>query len=212
MAEQRTALAHQFDDLAQQYHASSLGMWTFLLTELMFFGGLFLGYTVYRTAYLPGFLEGSQHLNLLMGTVNTVVLLSSSLTMALAVHAAQEGQTRLLRRFLLLTILLGVVFLGIKAGEYWLEYEENLVPGLNFSSTSPYAVQVKLFMVFYFIMTGFHALHMVIGFGLLTTLVVLAWRGHFSATYHTPVEIVGLYWHFVDIVWIFLYPLLYLVG
>jgi len=208
---QQTALAHQFDDLAQQYEASNLGMWAFLLTEVMFFGGLFVGYTVYRTAYLAGFIVGSQHLNVLLGTLNTAVLLSSSLTMALAVHAAQVGQTRLLSRFVLLTMLLGLVFLGIKGYEYSLEYHESLVPALKFVYTGSYAPQVKLFMVFYFVMTSLHALHMLIGLSLLTVLVVLSWRGRFSAAYHTPVEVIGLYWHFVDIVWIFLYPLLYLV-
>ena len=209
---QKTALAHQFDDLAQQYEASNLGMWAFLLTEVMFFGGLFVSYTVYRTTYLAGFIAGSQHLNVLLGTLNTAVLLSSSLTMALAVHAAQEGHTRLLSRFVLLTMLLGLVFLGIKGSEYVLEYREGLVPVLKFVYSGPHAPQVQLFMIFYFVMTGLHALHVLIGLSLLTVLVVLAWRQQFSAAYHTPVEVIGLYWHFVDIVWIFLYPLLYLVG
>jgi cytochrome c oxidase subunit III len=212
LAERHTTLAHQFDDPAQQHEASNLGMWAFLLTEVMFFGGLFVAYTVYRTAYLAGFIAGSQHLNVLLGTLNTAVLLSSSLTMALAVHAAQEGHTRPLIRFLLCTMFLGLVFLGIKGYEYTLEYHESLVPALNFAYTGLHASQVKLFMVFYFVMTSLHALHMLIGLGLLTVLVILAWRGRFSTEYHTPVEVIGLYWHFVDIVWIFLYPLLYLVG
>jgi cytochrome c oxidase subunit 3 len=212
LAEPRTALAHQFDDLAQQYEASRLGMWAFLLTEVMFFGGLFVGYTVYRTAYLAGFMAGSAHLDVLLGTVNTVVLIGSSLTMALAVHAAQEGQRQLLGRFLLLTMLLGLVFLGIKGYEYWHKYHESLVPGLRFSATGPHVEQVQLFLMFYFVMTGLHALHMVIGLGLLLFLVMCAQRGRFSSVYHTPVEMIGLYWHFVDIVWIFLYPLLYLLG
>src|SRR5215475_3451495 len=114
LAERRSVLAHQFDDPAQQHEASRLGMWAFLLTEVMFFGGLFVGYTVYRTAYLEGFVEGSQHLDVLLGTVNTVVLISSSLTMALAVYAAQVGGRQLLIRCLLLTMLLGMLFLGIK--------------------------------------------------------------------------------------------------
>lgn len=212
MAEHRTALAHQFDDLTQQYEASRLGMWAFLLTEIMFFGGLFVGYTVYRTAYLAGFVEGSQHLDVLLGTVNTVVLISSSLTMALAVHAAQVGHRQLLVRCLLLTMLLGLVFLGIKGYEYWHKYHENLVPGLRFSVTGSNARQVQLFLILYFVMTGLHALHMIIGIGLLAILAIVAWRGLFSSAYHTPVEMIGLYWHFVDIVWIFLYPLLYLLG
>jgi cytochrome c oxidase subunit 3 len=211
LAESRSALAHQFDDLAQQSTASSLGMWAFLLTELMFFGGLIVGYTVYRTAYLPGFIAGSHHLDVVLGTINTAVLISSSLTMALAVHAAQEGQRRLLIRCVLLTMLLGLAFLGIKGYEYWHKYHEGLVPGLRFSYSGPYPRPVALFLIFYFVMTGLHALHMLIGLGLLTVLIGLAWRGSFSAEYHTPVEVVGLYWHFVDIVWIFLYPLLYLI-
>ncbi len=212
LAERRSARAHQFDDPAQQHEASSLGMWAFLLTEIMFFGGLFVGYTVYRTAYHGGFIAGSQHLDVLLGTLNTAVLISSSLTMALSVHAAQTGHRQLLIRFLLLTMLLGLVFLGVKGYEYWHKYHESLVPGIRFSYDGPYPSQVQLFLLFYFLMTGLHALHMVIGLGLLTILVVLAWRGVFSAAYSTPVEIIGLYWHFVDIVWIFLYPLLYLLG
>ena len=212
LAEQHTALAHQFDDLAQQHEASSLGMWAFLLTEIMFFGGLFAGYTVYRTAYAAGFVAGSQHLDILLGTLNTAVLISSSLTMALSVHAAQVGHRQLLTRCLLLTMLLGLVFLSIKGYEYWHKYHEGLVPGVRFNYTGPYPSQVQLFLIFYFVMTGLHALHMVIGLGLLALLAVLAWRGWFSAAYSTPVEIIGLYWHFVDIVWIFLYPLLYLLG
>jgi cytochrome c oxidase subunit III len=212
LAEQRSALAHQFDDLAQQSEASNLGMWAFLLTEIMFFGGLFVGYTVYRTAYPAAFIEGSQHLDVLLGTVNTVVLISSSLTMALAVHAAQTEQRRLLVRFLLLTMILGLLFLGIKGYEYWHKYHEGLLPGSRFASTGPPAPQVQLFLILYFVMTGLHALHMIIGLGLLVVLTVLAWRGRFSAAYYTPVEMTGLYWHFVDIVWIFLYPLLYLPG
>lgn len=209
---QHRALAHQFDDLTQQYEASRLGMWAFLLTEIMFFGGLFVGYTVYRTAYLAGFVAGSQHLDVLLGTVNTVILISSSLTMALAVHAAQVGHRQLLVCFLLLTMLLGLGFLGIKGYEYWHKYHASLVPGVRFHDTGPHANQVQLFLIFYFVMTGLHALHMVIGLGLLAILAIVAWRGRFSSTYHTPVEMIGLYWHFVDIVWIFLYPLLYLLG
>src|SRR6266536_558174 len=201
LAEQHTALAHQFDDLAQQHEASSLGMWACLLTEIMYCGGLFAGYTVYRTAYAAGFVAGSQHLDILLGTLNTAVLISSSLTMALSVHAAQGGQRQLLIRFLLLTMLLGLVFLGVKGYEYWHKYRESMVQGIRFSYDGPYPSQVQLFLVCYFLMTGLHALHMVIGLGLLAILAGLAWRGLFSAEYSTPVEIIGLYWHFVDIVW-----------
>jgi cytochrome c oxidase subunit 3 len=140
------------------------------------------------------------------------VLISSSLTMALAVHAAQEGRPQLLVRCLLLTMLLGLVFLSFKGYEYWHKYHEGLVPGLMFSYAGQYARHVQLFLTFYFAMTGLHALHMLIGLGVLAALVGFARRGRFSAQYHTPGEMVGLYWHFVEIVWIFLYPLLYLIG
>jgi len=212
LAESRSALAHQFDDLAQQSEASRLGMWAFLLTEIMFFGGLFVGYTVYRTAYLAGFMAGSQHLDIPLGTLNTAVLISSSLTMALAVYAAQVSRKPLLVRCLLLTMLLGLLFLGVKGYEYWHKYHESLVPGIRFSYAGAHPQAVQLFLILYFVMTGLHALHMIIGLGLLAVLAVQAGRGVFSAEYHTPVEIIGLYWHFVDIVWIFLYPLLYLIG
>lgn len=212
MSESHTALAHQFDDLAQQEDAANLGMWVFLITEIMFFGGLFVGYTVYRAAYPAAFTAGSHHLDIVLGCINTVVLISSSLTMALAVHAAQVGQRRLLTAFLLLTIVLGLVFLGIKAVEYGHKFEDRLVPGPTFFFEGEHAKQVQIFYSFYFGMTGMHALHMVIGIGLLSVLVWLAWHGRYSSTYYTPVENIGLYWHFVDIVWIFLFPLLYLLG
>jgi cytochrome c oxidase subunit 3 len=212
LAESRATAAHQFDDLAQQHAADSLGMWAFLLTEVMFFGGLFLGYTVYRSAYPEAFAEASHHLDIWLGSINTAVLIGSSLSMALAVHSAQTNERRGLTRFLLLTILLGVVFLGIKGTEYLHKFEEDLIPGANFVYPGPHAHQVQLFFSFYFGMTGLHAFHMIAGIGLLVMLVWQAGRGRFSADYYAPVELIGLYWHFVDIVWIFLFPLLYLLG
>jgi cytochrome c oxidase subunit 3 len=211
-SESQFALAHQFDDLEQQSEAASLGMWTFLITEILFFGGLFAGYAVYRSSYPQAFASGSHHLDVVLGAINTVVLISSSLTMALAVHAAQQGQRKALIAFLFLTILLGSVFLGIKGVEYAHKFEEHLVPGRAFTYDGPYAQHAQLFFSFYFAMTGMHALHMVIGVGILAVLAVLAWRHRFSPVYYTPVEMTGLYWHFVDIVWIFLFPLLYLIG
>jgi cytochrome c oxidase subunit 3 len=212
VAEGNGALAEQFDDLTQQHEAASLGMWVFLVTEILFFGGLFAGYTVYRATYPEGFREASHHLDLLLGGINTAVLITSSLTMALAVHSVQEGQRRAVLRFLLLTLMLGAVFLGIKGTEYAHKYAEELVPGLRFGYSGPHTSQVQLFLSFYFVMTGLHAFHMLVGMALLGVLAFLAWRGHFSAAYYAPVETSGLYWHFVDIVWIFLFPLLYLVG
>lgn len=205
------ALVHQFDDAEQQFNAATLGMWVFLATEVMFFGGLIAGYTVYRGEYYDAFVEGSHHLDILLGTVNTAVLIGSSLSMALAVHFAQLGRRRLLIICLLLTMVLGVAFLGIKGIEYTHKYHEGLVPGTLFHYPG-HDAHLQLFFSFYFAMTGMHALHMIIGVVLLGILVWMAGKGKFSKDYFTPVEISGLYWHFVDIVWIFLYPLLYLIG
>lgn len=203
---------HQFDDVEQQEEVAQLGMWVFLVTEIMFFGGLFTGYAVYRAVYPAAFAEGSQHLDILLGGINTAALIGSSLTMALAVHRAQVGERSGLVWFLLLTIVLGLVFLGIKGLEYAHKFEEHLVPGSRFAAEGPHAAQVQLFFGFYFSMTGMHALHMVIGIAILAVLAWQARLGHFSPAYWRPVELTGLYWHFVDIVWIFLFPLLYLLG
>lgn len=206
------AQAHQFDDAEQQHDASWIGMWIFLATEVMFFGGMFLGYTFYRTSYPQAFAGASNHLDLWLGTLNTAVLICSSFTMALAVRSAQVGKQRPLMIFLLLTIALGTVFLGVKFTEYYAKFVEHLVPGSSFVYAQRFAGPAEIFFSFYFVMTGMHALHMIIGIGLLTYLVIKSLQGRFSSSYHTPVELIGLYWHFVDIVWIFLFPLLYLVG
>lgn len=212
LAEKHSVLAHQFDNLDQQREASSLGMWAFLITEIMFFGGLFAGYTVYRHAYPQAFADASRHLGVVLGAVNTAVLICSSLTMALAVQYAQVGKRKLLVTFLLCTIVLGSVFLGIKVVEYSHKFHEHLVPGTAFVYEGPHAKHAQIFFSFYFAMTGMHALHMIIGIGILSVLVFLSWRGRFSPEYYFPVELTGLYWHFVDIVWIYLFPLLYLIG
>lgn len=187
-------------------------MWIFLVTEIMFFGGLFTGYVVYRTIYPQVFAEGSHHLDITLGGINTAVLITSSLTMALAVRSAQISNRKSLILFLILTILLGLTFLGIKLVEYGHKFEDHLVPGFGFRYPGPEAGHIELFFVFYFFLTGLHALHMVAGVVVLTLLLILAGRGLFSAEYYTPVELAGLYWHFVDIIWIFLFPLLYLIG
>ncbi len=210
-------LAHHFDDLEQQYDAASLGMWTFLVTEVLFFGGLFTGYAVYRFAYPLGFAEGSLHLDVALGTVNTTVLLLSSLTMALAVHGAQTGHRRALVGLLTATILLGCVFLAIKLFEYHDKFEHHLVPGHAFMLDHPELKgvdprHVELYYLFYFVMTSLHALHMVIGVVAVGILTVFSAQGRYSPQYHTPIEMIGLYWHFVDIVWVFLFPLLYLID
>jgi len=206
------AFQHHFDDMEQQFEASHLGMWVFLVTEVMFFGGLFAAYTIYRTLYSAAFADTSRHMDVILGGMNTAVLIGSSLTMALAVHAAQTNARRRLPWFLIGTIALGSVFLVVKAFEYTHKWHEHLVPGLHFQYEGPYAAQAQILFSFYFIMTGMHALHMIIGIGLLTYLIVKARRLAYSSEYFTPVEMVGLYWHFVDIVWIFLFPLLYLIG
>ncbi len=207
----RTFVAEQFDDLDQQHTASTLGMWVFLATEVLFFGGMFAGYLVYRTLYGGAFAVASREMNLILGSVNTAVLLCSSLTMALAVHAAQQSERKRTILFLLLTIALGMTFLGIKAVEYAQKFQEHLVPWLDFGVEGADAIHVRMFFVLYFLLTGFHALHLTIGVGVLTVMTVKASRGRFSSAYYSPVEISGLYWHFVDIIWIFLFPLLYLI-
>jgi cytochrome c oxidase subunit 3 len=206
-------LQHHFDDMEQQAEASTLGMWVFLVTEIMFFGGLFLAYLVYRHADPMAFQEASNHLNVIWGAVNTVVLIVSSLTMALAVRAAQtSAPPRVQVGWIVATMILGTAFLGVKVIEYSDKFTHHLVPGPNFVWEGKYPAGAEMFYSLYFCMTGLHALHMIIGLGIMTVIGVMAWRGTFDENYYTPVEVSGLYWHFVDIVWIFLFPLLYLIG
>jgi len=209
-----THLAHHFADVRQQHDTATLGMWVFLVTEAMVFGGLFLAYTVYRVLYAAEFAAASAHLNVVFGGVNTIVLLSSSLTMALAVYWAQTGQQGRVPAALILTALLGTAFLVIKGFEYHGDYEDNLMPGLAFDEHAwgPHPERVKLFLVIYYIMTGVHAVHLIIGIGLISILALMARRGRFTRGYYYPVEVGGLYWHFVDVIWVFLLPLLYLAG
>ncbi|MGI8743168.1 MAG: cytochrome c oxidase subunit 3 family protein [Bryobacteraceae bacterium] len=207
-------LQHHFDDMPQQFDSSTLGMWVFLLTEIMFFGGMFAAYTIYRGMYPGAFASTSHHMDTWLGAVNTAVLICSSLTMALAVRSAQIGARKLLIWMLVLTMFFGLIFLGIKGVEYYHKYVEHLIPGPGFQyeADPKYFHQAQILFFLYFAMTGFHALHMIVGVGILTTLLVMAIRNRFSPAWYTPVEISGLYWHFVDIVWIFLFPLLYLIG
>jgi cytochrome c oxidase subunit 3 len=206
-------LRHHFDDTEQQFESSTLGMWVFLLTEIMFFGGMFGGYTVYRNLYPDAFASSSQFMNLPIGAFNTGVLILSSFTMVLAVRAAQLGNKKMLILFLVATLVLGCVFLGLKVVEYHEKWVDHHIPGPGFRyEDARYLHQAQILFFLYFAMTGMHAMHMVVGAGLLTTLIVMASRNRFSAAWYTPVEMIGLYWHFVDIVWIFLFPLLYLIG
>jgi cytochrome c oxidase subunit III len=203
---------HHFETMEQQAEAATLGMWLFLATEVMFFGGLLMAYLLYRVWYPQAWSEGSLELDIVLGGINTVVLIGSSLTMALAVRAAQTGQQRATVVFLLLTMALGLTFLVIKFFEYKHKFALHHVPGPNFQFEGPLAPQVEIFLSLYFALTGLHALHMLIGFVLMSVILWMAVKGRFSPQWYTPIEMAGLYWHFVDIVWIFLFPLLYLVD
>ena len=216
------ALLEQFDTIEQQKDASQFGMWVFLVTEIMFFGGLFGAYLIYRNLYNPAFVAASKSIDITLGAVNTAVLICSSLTMAMAVHSAALGARKLLVLFLILTLALGGIFLGIKAVEYHQKYVEHHIPGPSFDFNSSekadervpgdVARQTSIFFALYFAMTGMHAMHMIIGAGILLFLIWRAWHGAYPPNHYTMVENFGLYWHFVDIIWIFLFPLLYLVS
>ena len=245
--EGRPELRHHFAEVEQQRNAASLGMWWFLGTEIMFFGGMFCGYLIYRRMYFPEFAVASRSLDLVVGTVNTAVLICSSLTVAMAVRAAQMGKRMLQVKLLLATLFFGLVFLGVKGYEWRNKYVEHHIPtfadynvisgegsllkgnnakflGIDKLQNDPSKAgelrareadiqqRTKIFYSLYFALTGMHALHMVVGVGIFTVITIMAWRGKFTPEYHTPLEIAGLYWHFVDIVWIFLYPMLYLIG
>jgi cytochrome c oxidase subunit III len=228
------ALQHHFENMEQQREAGTLGMWIFLVTEIMFFAGMFLAYALYRWQYPAAFASASNHLDIYLGAFNTAVLILSSFTMAMAVYFTQVGKPRPQVWCLVLTLILGLTFLGVKAVEYRDKYNDSLIPGRlipgrPFNPTvqeegkplDPHALhllpgatveKVEMFYWIYFVMTGMHALHMIIGAGLLSYLIIFSLRRRFDPEYHSPVEVIGLYWHFVDIVWIFLFPLLYLLG
>jgi cytochrome c oxidase subunit 3 len=224
------AQQHHFETMPQQKEAAVLGMWTFLLTEILFFGGLFMAYMLYRIWYHDAFVQASKTLDLRWGGLNTVVLIASSLTMAMAVRSAQVNHRKALVNWLIATMILGAVFLGVKVIEYSDKFEHHHVPGPHFVWAEPGhaaaaeegvhgrpadpALQqhTQIYFSLYFTMTGLHALHMIIGIGLMCVITWMAWVGKFDSEYYTPVEMSGLYWHFVDIVWIYLFPLLYLID
>ena len=205
-------LREQFATVEQQRRTAGIGIWLFLMTEVMMFGGLFVAYTVYRFSHPQAFAEGSSHMDIVLGSINSAILLTSSLTMGLAEFSAKLGRQRLLSALLAITILIGLAFLGIKFTEYYEHFQQHEAPGVWFNHAGPHAPEVQMFFVFYFLMTGLHALHMSIGILLLLGLMGRNLIGSFSVVYHTPVSVVGLYWHFVDIVWIFLYAIFYLPG
>ncbi len=202
----------QFDDAAQQREAATLGMWLFIATEILFFGGMFFAYTVYRHAYPIAFAAASRHTLVVFGSANTAVLLISSTVMAFAVRAASLNQRRLLGWLLLATASLGVLFLVIKGFEYGHEIHEGLFPGRNFHLAVADPAHAEMFFYIYWLMTGVHALHVTIGVVLIAFFAWRAWARDAFRNHDTPVELLGLYWHFVDIVWVFLFPLIYLVD
>jgi len=212
--EHHPRLQHHFDSLEQQLYASTFGMWVFLVTEVLFFGGMFMAYILYRIWYPEMFVAASHHLSIPLGTFNTAVLIGSSLTMAYAVNAAQRGaKPREQVMWLLGTMFLGAVFLGVKVIEYADKFGHHLVPGPNFHFDKPEFQQTaQIYYSLYFSLTGLHATHMIVGMVIMAIIARMAAKGQFTAEWYTPVEVMGLYWHFVDLVWIFLFPLLYLIG
>ena len=204
--------AFQFADLRQQHDVAQLGMWVFLATEVLFFGGLILAYSAYRFGYPEGFAQAARHTKIVIGAANTAVLLTSSFLVAWAVVGARLREGRLAAVLMWIAAALGVLFLALKGVEYAKEYQEHLVPGLNFSVQEPNAKAMSLFFAFYFVATGLHAVHVAVGIVVLAVIGVRASHGAYSERYHAPITIAGLYWHFVDVVWIFLFALIYLPG
>jgi cytochrome c oxidase subunit 3 len=212
--EHHPRLQHHFDSLEQQLYASTFGMWVFLVTEVLFFGGMFMAYILYRIWYPDMFVAASHHLSIPLGTFNTAVLIGSSLTMAYAVNAAQRGaKPREQVMWLVGTMILGAIFLGVKVIEYADKFGHHLVPGSNFHFDKPEFQQTaQIYYSLYFSLTGLHATHMIVGMVIMAIIARMAAKGEFTPEWYTPVEIMGLYWHFVDLIWIFLFPLLYLIG
>jgi cytochrome c oxidase subunit III len=212
VVEDEAVLGDGYRTLTQQREAAELGMWLFLATELMFFGGLFAAYTFYRIVYTAGFAEGSRHLELAFGATNTVVLIVSSLTMVLGVRYAQLGERRRMVWCLLATAALGILFMAIKGVEYYQHFLDGTVPRLAWNYNGPYPNQVELFFLAYFGLTLLHSVHLIIGIAIVLLAALIAGRRPLTPKNQNGIEMIGLYWHFVDMVWIFLLPLLYLVG
>lgn len=206
--------AHHFKNADEQFVTAKLGMWVFIMQEILFFAPLFVGYFMYKGQYFPSFHAAAKSLDPVMGGVNTVILITSSFTMARAVAAAQRGNKEALQENLLWTIMCAFGFLVVKYLEYSHKIHDGLLPGSHFSNAEllQVAPQAPLFFAFYFAMTGLHGFHVLVGAGVLIWLYVRARRGDFGSNYYTPVEMTGLYWHLVDLIWIYLFPILYLVG
>jgi len=204
--------AHHFESADHELEASKEGMWVFLLTEVLFFGGLFCAYAIFRSMYPEMFHEAHKYLNWKLGALNTVILITSSLTMAMAVSACQKAQRNKAIVNLILTFLLACGFLVVKSFEYAHKIHEGLLPGALFHNHEIVHPKAPLFFSIYFGTTGLHGFHVICGMIVILWLLFRTIRGDFDKGYFMPVELVGLYWHFVDLVWIFLFPLLYLVS
>lgn len=204
--------ASHFDSGLQEYQASKMGLWLFLTTEILLFGGLFVAYIVFRALYPEMFHEASQFLDRPMGALNTVVLICSSFTMAMAVNKTQHEKTKEAIVYLALTIMCAAIFMVVKYFEYSHKFHAGLLPGAHFSFDTIEHVRAPLFFSLYFLMTGLHGIHVMIGIGLIGWVLVRSHLGHFNKDYYTAVEMTGLYWHLVDLIWIYLFPLLYLIG
>jgi cytochrome c oxidase subunit 3 len=208
---QASPLAHHFESLQKQTHAARLGMWLFLATEVLLFTALFAAYGVYRFLFTEGFEQASRSIETWIGFVNTLVLVTSSFTVAMGLDAATRGKGRRTALLFGVSVALALVFLGLKAVEYTHHFQEGQLPGRYYTFEGVQAPGAPMFFSLYFLITGLHGIHVVVGMTVLSVVAVLSWRGKFTAEYHTPVELAGLYWHLVDLIWIFVFPLIYLI-
>jgi cytochrome c oxidase subunit III len=205
-------LQHHFSEMNQQAEASKIGMWLFLVTEILLFGGLFVGYGIMHMRHPEAFREAHHHLDRVMGALNTVVLLISSFTMVMAVWAASMSKKKLLIWMLVLTLICAGIFLVVKYFEYSHKFHDGLLPGKFYTHQGDTVPGQFLFFSFYFMMTGLHGLHVLLGMVAIGWVLVRAIKGHFSSAYYGPVDLVGLYWHLVDMIWIYVFPLMYLLS
>lgn len=203
---------HHFDSAEQAFESSKLGLWLFLVTEILLFGGLFVAYIMFRALYPEMFHEASHHLNKVLGAINTVVLICSSLTMAMAVDRTRQNDSGKANQYLMMTLFFAACFMIIKYVEYSHKIHEGLLPGANFTFEAIQHPKAPLYFSLYFMMTGLHGIHVLAGMGLISWILIRSNKGHFNSQYYTPVELVGIYWHLVDLIWIYLFPLLYLIG
>jgi len=205
-------LAHHFSEVEQQRESAKMGMWLFLLTEILLFGGLFVAYAVYRAWHPDMFYNAHKYLDITLGTINTFVLITSSLTMALSIRFMQVGDKKKTIIFLISTLALATAFLVIKYFEYSHKFHLGQLPGKYYTFTGIEGTNPHIFFSIYFTMTGLHGLHVLAGMGTIGWILYSTIRNDFSPKYYTPMEMTGLYWHLVDLIWIYLFPLLYLIG